>query len=142
MSRQLVRLPADLRLDRAIDDYFLRYDHSAFPVVDNDRTVGLLTLRAVRAVPVPERSGRVVADFMTPLSDVHCVSPATPLERVVETFNEAEGQRVLVCEGDEIVGIISPSDVARWVRRSEELDLREPAPSSGEPAGSDRDAVQ
>jgi hypothetical protein len=35
----------------AVDRYFMRYDHSAFPVDEYGRTIGLLTLRKVRRVP-------------------------------------------------------------------------------------------
>jgi predicted transcriptional regulator len=38
-----------------------------------------------------------------------------------------EGQdRVLVMDGESILGIITPSDIMRWVRRSQELGLTEP----------------
>ena len=41
----LVRIPPDLTLQDAVDRYFMRYDHSAFPVDEYGRTIGLLTLR-------------------------------------------------------------------------------------------------
>lgn len=42
MTPELVTIAADTTIADAVDDYFLRYDHSAFPV-DRERT-GLLTL--------------------------------------------------------------------------------------------------
>lgn len=123
MSRALVCIPGDLGLDEAIDRYFLRYDHSAFPVVDEGRTIGLLTMRAVRRVPAEDRGRRTVRDTMSALDDTTSVPPDCPLERVVEIFGESEGARVLVRQDGAVVGIVSPSDVARWVQRSEELDL-------------------
>ena len=123
MSQNLVCIDADLALDRAVDDYFLRHDHAAFPVVRGGDTIGLLTLRGVRRVPSDERAGRSVADTMTSLDDALKVRPDHPLEKIVELFAEEDGRRVLVTAGNEVVGIVSPSDVNRWVRRSEELDL-------------------
>jgi Zn-dependent protease/CBS domain-containing protein len=121
MSRQLVCLDADLALSVALEEYFLRFDHSAFPVVDGGRAVGLVTLRAVRRVPGPERPRRTVREVMTPLDRAPTVPPDGPLERVVDVFGEEDGQRVLVVDHDHVVGIVSPSDVNRWVRRSQEL---------------------
>src|SRR5918999_3748613 len=51
MAAGLVRIPPELSLQDAVDDYFMRYDHGAFPVDEHGQTVGLLTLRGVRRVP-------------------------------------------------------------------------------------------
>jgi Zn-dependent protease len=45
MAGNLLRIPPDLTLQDAVDDYFMRYDHGAFPVDEQARTIGLLTLR-------------------------------------------------------------------------------------------------
>lgn len=123
MSSDLVCIDADMPLERAVDEYFLRHDHAAFPVVRAGDTIGLITLRGVRRVPSDERAQRSVADTMLSLDDALKVGPDHPLENIVELFAEEDGRRVLVTKGDDVVGIVSPSDVNRWVRRSEELDL-------------------
>ncbi len=51
MADNLVRIPPDLTLQDAVDRYFMRYEHSAFPVDEQGRTIGLLTVRKVRRVP-------------------------------------------------------------------------------------------
>jgi len=45
MAADLVRIPPQLSLQQAVDDYFMVYDHSGFPVEEGGRTIGLLTLR-------------------------------------------------------------------------------------------------
>jgi predicted transcriptional regulator len=45
---------------------------------------------------------------------------------VMERLREEAQDRVLVVEGDSILGIITPSDIMRWVRRTQELGLAEP----------------
>jgi hypothetical protein len=52
-----------------------------------------------------------------------------------EWSGDHEGDRVLVRHERDLVGIVSPSDVARWVRRVEELDLRRTERASGIPIG-------
>ncbi|MFO7548341.1 MAG: site-2 protease family protein [Acidimicrobiia bacterium] len=123
MSPNPVTVPADLRLAEAIDEYFLRYDHSAFPVDDDGRTTGLLTLRAVRQIPRDEWSHRQVWATMARIEDVPTVPADLSMEAVLERLRSQEIDRVLVIEGERVVGIITPRDVARWVQRSEELGL-------------------
>src|SRR5260370_2134451 len=56
MATSLVRIPPDLTLQDAVDRYFMRYDHSTFPVDQYGRTIPLLTLPTVRPGPGGQRS--------------------------------------------------------------------------------------
>lgn len=125
MTRRLVCIEGELPVDEAVERYFLRYDHSAFPVVDHGRVVGLLTLHDVRRMGPRKRSSSTVRESMHPIERLPTVPPSCPLERVVELFDEPGSRRLLVREDDGVVGIVSPSDVARSMQRSEELDRRE-----------------
>jgi Zn-dependent protease/predicted transcriptional regulator len=124
MSPNLITIPWTATIREAVDDYFLRYDHSAFPVVGQDRP-GLLTLRAVRQMPKDQWDTREAWTATTSLDDACTVSPDTPMDEVMEKLREQEEEqdRVLVVDGDRILGIITPRDILRWVRRSEELGL-------------------
>ncbi|HEX8855443.1 MAG TPA: site-2 protease family protein [Thermoleophilaceae bacterium] len=58
MDDEPVSIPASLPLDRAYDDYFLRYGWQWFPVVDeNGRYVGVLDRDRVDQVPHDTRQG-------------------------------------------------------------------------------------
>lgn len=77
MGRSLLSIPAGATVQQAVDDYFMRHDHGAFPVEDQGRTVGLLTLRGVKRVPREEWAGRSVREVMAPL-DEQLTSLPTP----------------------------------------------------------------
>ena len=65
MDSEPVAIPADLDLDRAYDEYFLRYGWPWFPVVDADgRLAGLITEHSISSLPEAVRSGRTVASAM------------------------------------------------------------------------------
>ncbi len=65
MDDEPVAVPADLPLDRAEEEYFLRYRYPWFPVVGaGDRFVGLVTQASVESLPEAVRSGRTVASVM------------------------------------------------------------------------------
>jgi Zn-dependent protease/CBS domain-containing protein len=121
MARHLVRIPPQLSLQAAVDDYFMRYDHSAFPVEEHGRTIGLLTLRAVRRVPREQWPTRRVRDHMVPLSDQVVVAPDARMDGVVDKLQDGQAGRVLVAQDGEVVGIITPTDLTRWLRRRQAL---------------------
>jgi Zn-dependent protease/predicted transcriptional regulator len=124
MAGDLVRIPPELTLQDAVDDYFMRYDHSGFPVDEQGRTIGLLTLRGVRRVPREQWPTHRVRDHMVALGDQVVVAPDARMDGVVGKLQDGEAGRVLVAQDGEVVGIITPSDLTRWLRRWQALELR------------------
>jgi Zn-dependent protease len=124
MAGDLVRIPPELSLQEAVDDYFMRYDHGAFPVDEHGRTIGLLTLRGVRRVPRERWPTRRVREHMVPLGDQVMVAPDARMDGVLGKLQDGEAGRVLVVQDGEVVGIITPSDLTRWLRRWRTLDSR------------------
>jgi CBS domain-containing protein len=65
MDAEPVAIPEDLPLDRALDEFFLRYRWPWFPVVDElGRFTGLVTHDAIESVPEHARPGRLVRSAM------------------------------------------------------------------------------
>jgi Zn-dependent protease/predicted transcriptional regulator len=117
MARDLVAIPAEVTLADAVDQHFMRYDHGGFPVEDEGRTVGFVTLRGVRRVPREEWGTRTVRESMDDLDDQVTVRPDMPMDQVLAKLQDGESNRVLVLENGEVIGMITPTDVARWLQR-------------------------
>src|ERR671917_2622164 len=65
MDAEPIAIPRDLPLDRAEDEFFLRYGWPWFPVVDElGRLVGVVSREAVGSVPAHERAGRTTDSVM------------------------------------------------------------------------------
>ena len=122
MAADLRRIPPELSLQDAVDDYFMRYNHGAFPVEDHGQTIGLLTLRGVRQVPREQWPTRRVRDHMVPLGDQVVVPPDARMDGVLGKLQDGQANRVLVAQDGEVVGIITPSDLTRWLRRWRTLE--------------------
>ncbi|MFP3914337.1 MAG: site-2 protease family protein [Actinomycetota bacterium] len=123
MSRELVEIPGEIDLQRAVDDYFMRYDYSAFPVRRDGSMDAIVSLSAIRQVPRQDWGERRVADVAEPLSESCTVDSSEAMDAVLEKLTSTDHHRVVVREGDTIVGIITPRDLARWLERSQDLGL-------------------
>jgi Zn-dependent protease len=67
MDAQPVAIPSDATLERAYDEFFLRYRWPWFPVVDRaGRLLGLVTSGEVEAVGEESRRGTPIESVMTP----------------------------------------------------------------------------
>lgn len=143
MESSLVTVPVGITVQQAVDDYFMRHNHSAFPVVEDDRTIGLLTLRGVKKLDRATWPSLPVRQAMVALADAATAAPQSPLGTVVGQLESEEVHRVLVVEDSRVVGIITSADVTRWLRRREELGPPGGAsrPGTTDPRGPSRGAV-
>ena len=117
----------DATLQDFLDEYVLEGRHHSYPVAEDGRAVGLITLDRVRGVPKEERAGRTVRDAMLPISPEVSVPPTASMAQAMQRLNESPVGRILVTDADRLLGIISQTDVARWLERQR---LREEVESS------------
>jgi Zn-dependent protease len=115
MSPDPMVAPDTLPARELVEDWFLGRGHSAFPLVDSKgRVDGLVTLRGARRADAnaPALRARDLADD---LSTVARVGPDDNFEVLLARTAAARGGdgRALVFAGDELVGIVSPSDLQR-----------------------------
>ncbi len=119
MTPDPVVAPAWITVDAFLDEYALRHRFSAFPIQTfSGKLGGLVTLNRLKDVPPDRRSA-------LRLSDVACGIEQVPVARSDEMFLDllarmsgcADG-RALVVDDGRLVGIVSPTDVARTLELS------------------------
>lgn len=117
METDVPRIATDLTLRQAVDEFLTHRDHEALYVGDNGRTVGVITLSEVRRFPRNQWDVHTVMEPMTVLQSETVVAPTTSMERVLDRFEEEHVSCVVVEQRGEVVGVITTSDLARWVQR-------------------------
>jgi Zn-dependent protease len=92
MDSDPVAIPAELTVDRAYDEYFLRYRWPWFPVVDSSgRLAGLVTQQSLEALPEAVRPGRTVASVMASDSGDSASSLRVDADEPLEALLGREG---------------------------------------------------
>ena len=120
MDAEPVALPADMTLDRAEDEFFLRYRWPWFPVVDAaGRLVGLLTHDAVTSIPETVRPGRPVASVMARDDDGSGlrVRLEEPLEALLGREGLGRLGALMAVDGDgRLRGVVTVDQLRRALR--------------------------
>jgi Zn-dependent protease/CBS domain-containing protein len=117
MSPDPETVSPDLSVDDLIHDYFMRRPYNSFPVTEDGIIVGLVTLSQVKGIPREQWPRMNVAGVMTPLHETLVVEPDVPMMTVLERMRDYDVRRAVVAREMELVGIISTSDIARWMER-------------------------
>ncbi len=122
MTRWPETVPPDMTLQQLVAERFLYRRYEAYPVVAPDgRALGLVTLAQVREVPESEWRLRAVADVMPPVRPALEVRPDESMARVLDRLAGPGGGRLLVVRDGRLEGIITPADVAGWLKRAQQL---------------------
>lgn len=116
MTPTPVAVDGALTLQQVFDEYFMQHNYSCFPVVEGGRVRGLISLRQLREVDRRQWDSVRIVDVMRRLEPDDAVSADTDAETLLPRLVE-EGHRVVVVRDGRLVGIISSSDVARWMQR-------------------------
>jgi Zn-dependent protease/predicted transcriptional regulator len=117
-------LPQHLNVEQAVDAYLLPNRFSTFPVVTPDgRPLGLVTLQRIKQVPREQWPVTSIQRVATPLEQLPIATPFEPLLEVLRRVQRSDESRVLVVHDGQVVGIVSPTDIARVLDRA---PLRQP----------------
>lgn len=112
----------DLSLQRLVDEHFMQRRFHSYPVMEDGRAIGLVTLRQVKEVPREEWPRRHVRDAMLPADEKIVAAPEENMADVLEKMDGTEGRRVLVLDREgQLAGLITANDVADWLQRFRQL---------------------
>ncbi|MGP8300679.1 site-2 protease family protein [Streptomyces inhibens] len=107
-----------LTVQRFIDEVAVDTHHSALPLLDFEgRASGMVQIRRLAAIPPASRETVRVREVAIPLSQCAVAAPDEQLSEAVDRISLRTGARILVVDGNHLVGIVTGKDVSRLMRR-------------------------
>jgi Zn-dependent protease len=114
MSKNPVIVPSWITVELLVDQYVMGHQFTSFPTHSIDgRIDGLVTMRGIKQVPPQQRGNRRAIDIAIPIDRVPIARQDEKLTDVLKRVGPASDGRAMVYDGGTLVGIVSPSDVAR-----------------------------
>jgi len=136
-SNPIVVAPS-LDLGHWVEDFVYRYHHRAFPVAANGRPEGVITTQALSRIPRGEWAEHTVSEVMTPdLPEVSIAAEADAMEALGK-MQRTGASRLLVIDGDRLVGIVSLKDLLGFLNLKLELEGRDDIPPQNGDSGNGR----
>ena len=122
MNDQPQTVAPHLTIDQWVEDYVYRYHHKMFPVVDEGRLLGWITVDAIRELPREQWPWRSVRDRLDRLSEANSVEAEADAMTVLSKMNEANQSRYLVTRDGQLAGIITLKDLMQYIDLKRELE--------------------
>lgn len=122
MVREVVTVPPDLTISQLIHDYFLHYAYRGFPVTDNGRVLGVVSVTAVRQLRREEYDHRHVSEIMTPLSEDLLVDGQASLADALMKMSQEQQDHLLVLQGGRLAGLVTKTGLLRFVQIKQILE--------------------
>ena len=123
MKDDPVTVPAGTSVREFVDDFILRHHYKMFPVVDEaGRLAGCATLNQVKEIPREEWDLRRVADLSKACSMDNTVSPDDQVLSALSLMSRTNASRLIVVEGDRLVGVITLKDIMRVLSIKADLE--------------------
>jgi Zn-dependent protease len=125
MTTNMVTTPANISLQKLIDDYLLPQGLRSAFVIQGDRLAGLITLSDIRHVPRDEWGQTPVGLAMIPLERLHIVTPQQSLKEVLPVINERDINQLPVVQDEKLVGVLTRDAVLRSLEIRRTLGLQQ-----------------
>jgi Zn-dependent protease/CBS domain-containing protein len=142
MNPEPIVVPPSLDLHHWVDDYVYRYHRKTFPVASNGHLEGWISTGALSRIPRNEWDLHTVGEVMRHDVQEISIPPDVDALDALSKMQRTGASRLLVTEGDRLVGIVSLKDLLRFLHLKIELEgdnQDRPAPPATWPRGERRE---
>jgi Zn-dependent protease/CBS domain-containing protein len=123
MSRTPTTVPANISLERLVNEHFLPGGLRSALVLQGDQLAGLITLGDIRHVPRDQWEQTPVGFAMIPLERLHVVSPQQSLNDVLPLMAGQDVNQLPVVQDGQLVGVLNREAIVRYIEVRRNLGL-------------------
>ena len=123
MSEDPVTVSPSLTVDRLLEDVVYRHHHKMYPVVtESGELTGCVSTQDIKGVPRDEWSETTVRDLSSACSSENTIGPDEDATKALSAMNRSSKSRLLVVEGDRLVGILALKDLLHFLSLKVDLE--------------------
>ena len=116
MVRDIVFISPSISIDEAVNNLFLRYGYGGFPVVDDGKFLGIITLKEVKNIPREKWRSVKVSDVFVPHNKNWEVSPEDEVMKALEVMIREDKGRLVITDRERVIGLITRNGIAMYVQ--------------------------
>lgn len=114
MTSPVVTLPDWVTVEQFLESVAPNHPFTTYPIHNpGGQLTGVVRLSDLVRIPHAERGTTHLIEVARPIAEIPSTTPREDLAAMIRRIGGALDQRVLVFDGGQLVGIVSPADVAR-----------------------------
>lgn len=117
-----VSVSPTLSVKDLVEDYFYQYHFKMFPVVEDDSLIGCVNVNQVKEIPKEEWQRRRVRDLAKSCTQENTIGPDEDAMKALSIMNSTKASRLMVVEGDKLLGVISLKDMLEFLSLKVDLE--------------------
>jgi Zn-dependent protease/CBS domain-containing protein len=112
----------DIPVSALTYEHVMGTDERAFPVLDGNRLVGLVTLEDIRKLSRDDWETTLVHQIMTPAADLVSVTPDEESAEALNKLARKDVRQLPVLQDGQVVGMLRRRDIMRWLQLHSEAE--------------------
>jgi CBS domain-containing protein len=116
MRSNVPTVPPTMCVSDLVAHYVSGTDERAFPVMDGDRLVGLVTPEDIRPLALEEWPNTTVGEIMTSAESLVVVQPQDDATVALDKLTQLDVEQVPVVSDGHLMGLVSRRDIVRWLQ--------------------------
>ncbi|MCK5567361.1 MAG: site-2 protease family protein, partial [Actinomycetia bacterium] len=124
MNDDMVIVEKNIDLQELIDEYFMRYRFGRFPVVEDFRSekfIGIISLHDIKSIERKRWPEVRVGDIVKAVTENEKVNMSMEISDAIKKMGRSDLGHLVIMSGNKIKGIITKSDVMRFIKLRSEL---------------------
>lgn len=121
MKSNPVTVSSSLSVEDLVEDYIYKHHYKMYPVVDDEKLTGCVTIDQVKEIPKGERDQHTVKELAQSCSEKNTISPDEDAMKALSTMKKNHTSRIMVVDNGKLVGVISLKDMMGFL--SLKIDL-------------------
>jgi CBS domain-containing protein len=115
MQTQITRVAPEMSVGALVDEQLMASGQRAFPVERDGLFVGLVSLTDLRKRARADWGAATVADVMTPIDALICVTPQRDAMEALALVAQGNLKQLPVVEHGRLLGLVRREDILKWL---------------------------
>jgi len=121
MVKDIINISPNITIDTVVDEYFLKYGYGGFPIMDNGKFLGIVTLKEIKNIPKERWKYTTISSVLIPHDKRWEVSAEEDATKALELMISEDKGRLVVTEKGSVIGLITRNGIARYLQIKGEI---------------------
>ena len=117
-----VSVSPSISVEDLVEDYIYKYHFKMFPVVEDGKLLGCVTLSQIKEIPKEERYKHTIRGLAKSCTNENTIGPDEDAMKALAIMNRAKSSRLMVVEGDRLLGVIALKDMLEFLSLKVDLE--------------------